>query len=1143
MDTPQAIANMARSSLGSPRITAKIDKVKTKIVQLPALTLAKDEFAHVVYVRLTPPEKQMLEAAVAASIGGDVDNIAELAETDGGEPDKLRDQVAGLLFLRWSFANFAIQNIFDRLHYIDLFQDVPVEDLKLFADQQSTRHDEFLPWDCRRQRTAELLADPLNQKFWYDFQHQPVSMAEASEAARLGVLPAPEDLKTWRLLALLVTKKHHIFRKWPGVHEAAAFAAGTGNTDPEYPYYDTWWQDFLDARAQAQAQELARRGDNSGDFMFPNPDGTIPRAVDVEPLIELLKALRIWPAHEQYEADWVLGIYGWFDCADVWDVWTLVRMLKLESATQEQGDVSDKSSGFPYAPLLEKGYRNPARKAPLPLVDPKELVELARYNTSKYTFHPIEDEDIVKQMVESVGLEDDGNWDLVCLEGTKRDIRPLFWAVDHPHFWHVLYVTEDVNWRYFTANREFPGQSLPCDCFDCEWMRKPAEDAPMEEKKTWERWLNHDHQQHDIHYADTHRGGETVFARRKLQDTAFAGNLDRFWIDWNDCMLIMGRAEKSGQITDSDTIYILETLPGIKARILKTACVDRDDEPSGLASACLFFNLKLENQDFLKTNRSLLRYTMNEKYQPHFSDFTYLIEPSEFDFKKAIFFGHGTYGSTYMVPWKRARQYDSAGDISYVEGSAVIKIVANSWKESVADREDLFTRKLEGFYNSIAGNRVKNTVAFYGYTYVTAWFYDDGHQGSKPFLSAPIVGRDVEVGREQVRAFVFEYATEGCLLLKIPELAATYFSSLPVHVIWFVLFRFFLDLGSAIQGINTIAPHKSIHPFNVLLRTNPILPPASTFNIPNIADPLPEEFTIEERYGVLLSEPSDVQSFRFAPSFYMFYDYLAPEIKHGYGASREHTASSNAYAFARFVLDVILAAKDEFDPLAAMNRVFHVEVLGWLEAMLSWEVGHGGAGNMDDNSGDTEDDDEDNMEDDGGECECECDDGEVEYEGEGEYDGNADDEQDDGAEDENDDDENDEEDDDDIRSIYGLRNFRDAGRVKAFEEFLKLMRDVATLQVALHTAYLVPYSSRLYKLEESFPHVWSMLHERMPHFDQHGVDLYWIRCDNKAEEGAQDWDDSDGGDDDSSQEESDVDRVFDNSSSSETSLSSQSDSD
>lgn len=349
------------------------------------------------------------------------------------------------------------------------------------------------------------------------------------------------------------------------------------------------------------------------------------------------------------------------------------------------------------------------------ILDPRHFVPFSCYNTARHRFHTITDRDTVTRLVENIGLDDDGTWDLVCLEGTKRD---LLLAEGHrdsrEHYQHVLYLTEDVNNRHRRANREFPSQSLPCSCVELSYMRKPDDDEIEWAKH---RWRKHRDICQEHHYYPSHRGGEVVFARRRLQDTPFANELDRFWMDWvgsltscfffcsllhanirsqNDCMLIMGSGDDGySNLSHDKTVYILETLPGIKARALKRAVANPQNRPLALASACLFFNLKLEHCKEIEKNRDCLGNIMGPRYRPHFNDFAYMIDSSEFNFDNPEFLGLGSYGATYKVPWKNTILYDGNGDISYGWGHAVIKIVANSCNESSSERSRLFCAKVK----------------------------------------------------------------------------------------------------------------------------------------------------------------------------------------------------------------------------------------------------------------------------------------------------------------------------------------------------------------------------------------------------------------------------------------------------------------
>jgi hypothetical protein len=159
-------------------------------------------------------------------------------------------------------------------------------------------------------------------------------------------------------------------------------------------------------------------------------------------------------------------------------------------------------------------------------------------------------------------------------------------------------------------------------------------------------------------------------------------------------MLILGRGKGSdGKVIDGNTVYILETLPGIKARALKKKGTD---EARGLATVCLYFNLKLKYRDFLDTNQNLLRDIMGAKYQPRFSDFAYPISHGEFDFAESMELPLSEYGFAYAANWNDGLRYDEHGDISHENRVVVVKFLAESKTDALPDRLDIFCRKVSG---------------------------------------------------------------------------------------------------------------------------------------------------------------------------------------------------------------------------------------------------------------------------------------------------------------------------------------------------------------------------------------------------------------------------------------------------------------
>lgn len=156
-------------------------------------------------------------------------------------------------------------------------------------------------------------------------------------------------------------------------------------------------------------------------------------------------------------------------------------------------------------------------------------------------------------------------------------------------------------------------------------------------------------------------------------------------------MFIEGRGlDAHGYVIDRDTMYILETLPGIKARELKSKGLD---EPRGLASACLFFNLKLENRESGATGRRVLQEIMGPEYHPRYSDFTHLINHNELDFSAQQNPRWPQPGfMTAQVPWKKATRYNQHGSVTCVEDLVSLRIMAESEKEPSSERLETFRR-------------------------------------------------------------------------------------------------------------------------------------------------------------------------------------------------------------------------------------------------------------------------------------------------------------------------------------------------------------------------------------------------------------------------------------------------------------------
>ncbi|KAK0636655.1 hypothetical protein B0T17DRAFT_613356 [Bombardia bombarda] len=573
------ISLKSRLRVADPKTIAILDRVDRKLEQLDSLAQFDHHFSFVLYVRLARHERHQLESEVFRCGYRDYYGERDEAEDLASEPTPAIEDIARLLFLKWSWAVAVRQQVIVALEDLKrpLDGQLPCNDIvDVLRSALSTRYDEILPGDRRRQRVEELLSDEVNSKFLLTMETEPLKLAE--DLTGVTVAPHTDDLRVWRLLAYQVSKKHHVMWRWPGLHSAAARACDS--LGGEHPFYEDWHHEL----------------DN----------------VDMD---------------KNTDRDVLTNIAEIFNDNDVWDVWIVCRMLSCETASrgadQTPGTERDirrfemsgrfqgrwkpryakrrlsESVGDTYDFLQRKSYpaqesqgtilRQPILsqylhyKRRFPLLNSRDFIPFADY--SNFSFWTMDSQsDVAADLLKSLDIEkDDGtDWDLVCLESSKRD--PLNPASQEAHLRHCFYVSDDML-------RIFP----------------------------------------DAHHDDfSHLGGNIIFNRRKLEDTSLYETLDRFWTDWvtmqyqflcflvtltrayyscqntdhwcpwisdqNDCLLIMGRGEDDDlQPIDGDTIYILETLPGLKARRLMAEARNEDGDLFGAKAASRvrsFFDLK-----------------------------------------------------------------------------------------------------------------------------------------------------------------------------------------------------------------------------------------------------------------------------------------------------------------------------------------------------------------------------------------------------------------------------------------------------------------------------------------------------------------------------------------------------------------------
>lgn len=242
---------------------------------------------------------------------------------------------------------------------------------------------------------------------------------------------------------------------------------------------------------------------------------------------------------------------------------------------------------------LLASYLALSRYAPVP--EPKEWFFFASHGN--YDIESIADQKVVSRLLESAELDPRSQtWDLVCMLESKRDQKSR--VSNLTHILHTIYLTDDMQ-GYCHLRHRLPGLSYPCDCHTTLASGYLLAEVFKREKNITLEHYGREPQ----HYKRDHRGGNLVFNRRKLEDTELCQNLDKAWSDWvchfapflsikalcsaadtftqqNDCILIRGLGyDDELNLIDPDTIYVLETLPGIKFRQLKaTERLGRHDE-------------------------------------------------------------------------------------------------------------------------------------------------------------------------------------------------------------------------------------------------------------------------------------------------------------------------------------------------------------------------------------------------------------------------------------------------------------------------------------------------------------------------------------------------------------------------------------
>jgi hypothetical protein len=128
-------------------------------------------------------------------------------------------------------------------------------------------------------------------------------------------------------------------------------------------------------------------------------------------------------------------------------------------------------------------------------------------------------------------------------------------------------------------------------------------------------------------------------------------------------------------------IYLLETLPGIKARRLKETTTD--------SVTMLYFDQKWRYRDDLDFQRRKLKEVLGQRYQDSYAEFLLFIDSSELEIEKLENVGEGSFGRVFSVPWKRKPVEVSVDHIEEQVGKVAVKI-AHAHLEKGADAEAKF---------------------------------------------------------------------------------------------------------------------------------------------------------------------------------------------------------------------------------------------------------------------------------------------------------------------------------------------------------------------------------------------------------------------------------------------------------------------
>ncbi|KAM5360081.1 hypothetical protein ACJZ2D_013992 [Fusarium nematophilum] len=704
--------------VSNPTVSEQV--LKSLVSALEAVRDGEDTRAkqpHALVLQLLPFEKKLL-----ASMLEHLSQDDREAATASSVP---LDLLATHTFHKWSRASAVLRQVhveFESDALQEMHGGKQTAAFEMVKEMLRSRHTRVAS-DRRYYRTEQLVED--SQDF--------VSRLGYIDPDQINIAPHQQDLPLWRMIALLFVRNLEVMRAWEGFRTIVGlfsrsksqqqgaqerFEVSAERDDLLNPLLATAFAPALDAEIRQQGAIL--RADPVLVLEDPDPEN-----------------IRLFTmAKQKFAVDLMT------ETIDVWDVWVLERLVRLHLnetelrvpgfPTQDFVGSTAVSAHWEEANLqLQREGREatvlfPKKKFDLEAQRPRyEFVQLDKFETIALRY---EQRIFDRQISNPASFLPFINWadlNLVTAEQAEGAIDSLglprssfsdgelkVWITSNRSVsTNLLYVNEDLYLRHIVEGYEYPGHLL---------------------------------------------NGRILFRCRELDKTPFPQELNHFWMDWNDVAITRD--------PDKGRFFLLETLPGIKARELKQTSSD--------SGPITFFDFKWRHRHQLDRQRDELQAVLGEHFKPSYCDFLLL----------------------------------SLDHVEEQLGNVAIKVShALPSKEGQSDAK--FFAELATSYQALSGNgNLAGLVRLFGIVKVlvdpaTGEMCnpkDEGSRDAQPRL-----------------ALVFDYASGGNL---IDYLAKDSAQEDPYEV-WGNLCTYFADIAKALKDIHSRGiVHRDLHQGNVLVQ-------------------------------------------------------------------------------------------------------------------------------------------------------------------------------------------------------------------------------------------------------------------------------------------------------------------------------------